>query len=260
MKKGIIVVSFGTTYEKTRKLCIESIENRIKEEYKDYLVLRAFTSQMVINKLKKRDNYIVDNPKEALERMKKEGVEDIYIQSLHIILGHEYEKLMGQVEEFLEESHNCFIKVGKPLLYEDMDYHKAVEGLELSDIGEKEAIVFMGHGTDHEVDKSYEKLEKVFRQKGHENVYIGTVEGKITIEEIIPKLKAKSIEKIILRPFMLVAGDHAINDMASEDEDSWASILKSNGFNVESQIKGLGEIKAIQNIYLEHLKSINTEE
>ena len=256
MKKGIIVVSFGTSYEKTRKLCIESIENRIKEQYKDYLVLRAFTSQMVINKLKKRDNYIVDNPREALEKMKEEKIEEIYIQPLHIILGHEYEKLLGQVEEFIEENDNFSIKVGKPLLYEDTDYHKAVGGLELSDMGEKEAIIFMGHGTNHEVDISYEKLEKVFREKGHENVYIGTVEGKITIEDIISKLKSNDIEKIILRPFMLVAGDHAINDMASEDEDSWASILKSNGFDVESQIKGLGEIEAIQNIYLEHLEAI----
>lgn len=256
MKKGIIVVSFGTTYEKTRKLCIESIENRIKEQYKDYLVLRAFTSQMVINKLKKRDNYTVDNPKEALERLKEEGIEEIYIQPLHIILGHEYEKLLRQVEEFLEENPKYSIKIGKPLLYEDMDYHRVVDGLKLSNIGEKESIVFMGHGTNHEVDISYEKLQKVFRQKEHKNVYIGTVEGKITIEDIVSKLKANGIEKVILRPFMLVAGDHAINDMASDEENSWASILKSNGFNVESQIQGLGEIEAIQNIYLEHLEDI----
>lgn len=256
MKKGIIVTSFGTTYKETRKLCIESIENKIEEKYSDYLVLRAFTSQMVINKLKKRDNYIVDNPKEALEKMKAEGIEEIYIQPLHIILGHEYEKLLGQVDGFLKENPNHSIKIGKPLLNEDIDYEEVVDGLSIGNLNEKEALVFMGHGTDHEVDTSYKKLEKTFRKKGHENVYIGTVEGEITIEDIIPSLKSKDIEKIILKPFMLVAGDHAINDMASSEKDSWASILRSHGFQVETIIKGLGEIKPIQNIYLKHLENI----
>ena len=256
MKKGIIVVSFGTTYEETRKLCIESIENRIKEQYKDYLVLRAFTSQMVINKLKSRDNYFVDNPREALERMKESGIKNIYIQPLHIISGHEYEKLLRQVNDFLNENQNFYIKIGKPLLYDELDYYKVVQGLNLLDRKENEGIVFMGHGTDHEADASYEKLERTFREKGYENVYIGTVEGSITIENIIPKLKANGIEKIKLRPFMLVAGDHAINDMASDEEDSWKSILEFNGFNVEVSLQGLGELETIQNIYLEHLENI----
>ena len=254
MKKGIIVVSFGTTYEETRKLCIESIENKIREEYRDYLVLRAFTSQMVINKLKKRDNYRVDNPKEALEKIKEENIKEIYIQPLHVIPGHEYEKLLGQIEDFLEENPSFSIKTGKPLLYEDLDYEKVVDGLNLSD--KEEGIVFMGHGTDHESDIAYKKLEKTFRDKSYENVFIGTVEGETTIKDIIPNLKSQSIKNINLRPFMLVAGDHAINDMASEEEDSWESILKSNGFSVKSYIKGLGEIEAIQNIYLEHLEKI----
>ena len=256
MKKGIIVVSFGTTYEKTRKLSIESIENKVKERYKDYLVLRAFTSQMVINKLKRRDNYFVDNPREALERMKESGIKNIYIQPLHIIPGHEYEKLLSQVKEFLEENNSYAIKIGKPLLYDELDYYKVVQGLNLSDRKQNEGIVFMGHGTNHEADASYEKLERTFREKGYENVYIGTVEGSITIEDIISKLKVKEIQKIKLRPFMLVAGDHAINDMASNEEDSWKSILESNGFNVEVSLQGLGELETIQNIYLEHLENI----
>lgn len=256
MKKGIIVVSFGTTYEKTRKLSIESIENKVKERYKDYLVLRAFTSQMVINKLKRRDNYFVDNPREALERMKESGIKNIYIQPLHIIPGHEYEKLLSQVKEFLEENNSYAIKIGKPLLYDELDYYKVVQGLNLSDRKQSEGIVFMGHGTNHEADASYEKLESTFREKGYENVYIGTVEGSITIEDIISKLKVKEIQKIKLRPFMLVAGDHAINDMASNEEDSWKSILESNGFNVEVSLQGLGELETIQNIYLEHLENI----
>ena len=251
MKKGIIVVSFGTTYEEARRLSIESIENKIREEYKDYLVLRAFTSQMVINKLKKRDNYFVDNPKEALEKMKEEGIQEIYIQPLHIIPGHEYEKLLRQVNSFLEENPDFQIKTGKPLLYSSTDYENLVDGLGLN---RGETIVFMGHGTDHQADIFYKKLEKTFRDKAYRNVYVATVEGETTLEDIIPDLKANNIQDVKLRPFMLVAGDHAINDMASDEEDSWESILKSNGFNVVSQIEGLGEVEAIQNIYLRHLE------
>lgn len=256
MKKGIIVVSFGTTYEETRKLCIESIEDRVREQYKGFFISRAFTSQMVINKLKNRDNYHVDNPKEALEKMKANGVKEIYIQPLHIILGHEYEKLLRQVEEFLKNNKDYSIKIGKPLLYNDEDYKKVVEGLRLSDVKAKEGIVFMGHGTDHEKDISYDKLEKAFREKGYENVYIATVEGRVTLEDIIPKLKDKGIQKVVLKPLMLVAGDHAINDMASEEEHSWKSILEREGFNVKPILKGLGQLEKIQDIYLEHLEKI----
>lgn len=256
MSKGIIVVSFGTTYEETRKLCIESIENRVREQYKDFMVLRAFTSQMVINKLKKRDKIYVDNPREALEKMKANGIEEIYIQPLHILPGHEYEKLLGQVEEFLKDNGEYSIKIGKPLLHDEEDYKKVVEALSFQDVNTNAGIVLMGHGTDHETDISYDRLENTFREKGYESVYVATVEGRVTLEDIIPKLKDKGVERVILRPFMLVAGDHAINDMASEDEESWKSILERERFNVEPILKGLGELEEIQNIYLEHLEKI----
>ena len=255
MRKGIIVVSFGTTYEKTRKRCIESIENRIREEYKNFLVSRAFTSQMVINKLRKRDNYLVDNPKEALEKMKDNGIDNIYIQPLHIIPGNEYEKLLEQVKEFSKESDNVNIRIGKPLLFDDLDYDKVVEGLNFMETKDEEVIVFMGHGTDHFADESYKKLENKFREKNYKNVFIGTVEGKTTIDDIIPNLKKQNIKKARLMPFMLVAGDHAINDMASE-EDSWKTKLLSEGIEVEVILKGLGEVKSIQDIYMNHLNNI----
>lgn len=256
MKKGIIVVSFGTSYETTRKLCIESIENRVKEHYKDFLVLRAFTSQMVIRKLKERDKIYVDNPVEALERMKAKGIEKIYIQPLHILAGGEYEKLLGQVEEFLKDNGDCSIKIGKPLLYDEEDYKKVVESLSFIDLKTDEGLVLMGHGTDHERDTSYDKLEKAFRDKGYENVYVGTLAGRVTLEDIIPKLKDKGVERVILRPFMLVAGDHVINNMASDEEDSWKSILEREGFKVELVLQGLGEVKEIQDIFLDHLERI----
>lgn len=255
MKKGILVVSFGTSYEKTRKLCIESIENRIREEYGDFLVSRAFTSQMIINKLKKRDNYSVDNPKEALERMKDRGIDNIYIQPLHIIPGHEYEKLLEQAHEFSKGNHHIDIQIGKPLLFDDLDYDKVTEELNFIEIKDREATVFMGHGTDHSSDKSYERLENKFREKGYKNVFIGTVEGNRTLEDIIPILRGQSIKRVRLMPFMLVAGDHAINDMAS-DEDSWKTKLLSEGLDVEVVLNGLGEKRAIQDIYMDHLDKI----
>ncbi|NLK44323.1 MAG: sirohydrochlorin cobaltochelatase [Tissierellia bacterium] len=246
MKKGIIIASFGTTYQNTRKLCIESIENLIKERYeKDYLVLRAFTSQMVINILKKRDNIHVFNPDEAMREMKDQGIEEIYIQPLHIIPGHEYEKLT-----------KYDVKLGLPLLSLQNDYIRIVESIEINELGDNEALVFMGHGSNHEADEVYEILENTYHEKGFTNVFIGTVEGSKTIEDIIKELKEKDIKKIKLKPFMLVAGDHVVNDMASEDDDSWKSILEREGFQVEVCLRGLGEYKLIQDIFLEHLGEI----
>jgi sirohydrochlorin cobaltochelatase len=255
IKKGIIVASAGTTYEKTRKLCIESIENRIKEQYKDFLVLRAFTSQVVIDKLKKRDGYLVDNPRETLERMKENEVNNIYIQPLHIILGHEYEKLIRQVKEFINENNNFNIKISKPLLYDHLDYCRVVEGLELETLDD-EAVVFMGHGTGHSVDESYKKLKDTFLDKGYENVFIGTLENEKTLEDIIAELKEQRIKRVKLMPFMLVAGNHAMKDMASDMEDSWKTKLLLEGFDVDISLKGLGEIKGIQDIYINHLEDM----
>lgn len=256
MKKGILVTSFGTTYELTRKLCIESIENRIKEEFEDSVVLRAFTSRVVISRLKKRDNYFVDNPREALEKMKANGVKDIYIQPLLIIEGHEYEKILRDAEEFMQENKNFDIIIGKPLLTSDVDYEKVVEGLNLPNDRPNEGLIFMGHGSDHTADISYEKLENIIRAKGYKNVFIGTVEGEKTIDDIIVELIDKDIKNVNLKPFMLVAGDHATNDMASDNEDSWKSILERNDIKADAEINGLGEFKAIQDIFIEHLKDI----
>ena len=253
MKKGIIVTSFGTTYKETRQLCIESIENRVKNEFPDYLVLRAFTSRVVIHRLKKRDNISVDTPTEALIKMKENGIKDIFIQPLLIIEGIEYEKILREAKDFMAD-YECNISIGKPLLSSDLDYEKVVEGLGLTD--KNEAVVFMGHGSEHETDISYDKLQKIIWTHGYKNVHIATVEGEKTIEEVVEDLKAKEIKKVILKPFMLVAGDHAINDMASAEDDSWKSILENNNIEVVTDLKGLGQYKAIQDIFIEHLKDL----
>ena len=253
MKKGIIITSFGTTYEKTRRLCIESIENRVREEFKDSQVLRAFTSRVVISRLKKRDNIHTDNPSQALERMKEAGIKDIYIQPLLIIEGIEYEKILKEARDFMNENNDINVSIGKPLLSSDNDYESVLNAL---DLPKDKAIVYMGHGSDHKTDISYEKLEKLIRSKAYENIFIATVEGEKTIEDVLVELKAKDIKEVLLKPFMLVAGDHATNDMASDDEDSWKTILENNNIKVETEISGLGQVQGIQDIFINHLKDI----
>ncbi|WIV11803.1 sirohydrochlorin cobaltochelatase [Proteiniborus sp. MB09-C3] len=254
MKKGIVVVSFGTSYEETRRLCIESIENKIKKEFSDYQVERAFTSQMVINKLRKRDGILVNNVTEALEKMRQEGICQVFIQSLHIIPGHEYNKLLRQVELFKEKNSDITIHVGAPLLNNDADYKRSVEAIEIKALNNNEAVVFMGHGTDHDSDSSYDLLERQFREEYSDKIFIGTIEGSSKLEDIISQLLEQKINKVKLMPFMLVAGDHAMNDMAGDEEDSWKSILISNGFQVEVTMNGLGENEKIQDIFVSHLK------
>ena len=256
MKKGIIVTSFGTTHEDTRKLCIEPIEEIIKDRFKDYLVLRAFTSRIVISRLKKNHDYHVITPTQALEEMKSEGIKEIFLQPLLIIEGHEYDKTIKEVDEFLEENKDFTVEIGKPLLSDNKDYEDSIDALKIPSFNEDEGLVLMGHGTYHEADVTYEKMEGFLRSKGYDNVFVGTIEGERTIDDIVDDLKAKEISNVILKPFMLVAGDHAKNDMASDDEDSWKSILENNNISVDVRIKGLGENNQIRDIFIDHLEEI----
>lgn len=256
MKKGILITSFGTSYEKTRKLSIESIENKIREEFKEYLVLGAFTSRVILSRLKKRDDYFRYNPTQALEEMKSKKIKDIYIQPLLIIEGKEYDKIHKEVKEFLKENPDFNIKIGKPLLTSSLDYKNAVDALNLNNYKSTEILVLMGHGSSHYADVAYKKLETTIIKQGYSNVFIGTLDGEKTIEDIIVELKKRKIKKVKLKPFMLVAGDHAINDMIADNEKSWKSILEKNGIKVDPIIKGLGEVDAIQDIFKNHLKEI----
>lgn len=256
MKKGIIVASFGTTHEDTRKLCIESIEDIIRDKFKDYLVLRAFTSRIVISRLKKNNNYQVITPTEALEEMKSKGIKEVYIQPLFIIEGHEYDKIVEEVVEFLKDNKDFSVKIGKPLLSEDKDYKDSIDALNIPNFKDGEGLVLMGHGTSHEADVTYERMEGFIRDKGYENVFVGTIEGERTIKDIVKDLKAKNIWHVTLKPFMLVAGDHAKNDMASDEDDSWKSILEANNIQVDVRIKGLGENKEMRDIFISHLEDI----
>lgn len=251
MKKAILVVSFGTSYHETRKKTIEACENKIKESFKDYDFYRAFTSGMIINKLKKRDNMFIDNPSEALEKLYNAGYQEVVVQSLHIICGDEYNKLKDMVAEYEDKFDK--ISIGRPLLTYIDDYRETVEAVkkDLDKMDIDEAVVFMGHGTEHESHSSYPAIEYMFRDYGI-NAFVGTVEGYPELEQVIKKLKNRNIKTVDLLPFMLVAGDHAINDMASDEEDSWKTILEKEGFNVKVHVKGLGENPYIQEKFKNH--------
>ena len=251
MKKAILVVSFGTSYHETRKKTIEACENKIKESFKDYDFYRAFTSGMIINKLKKRDNMFIDNPSEVLEKLYNAGYQEVVVQSLHIICGDEYNKLKDMVAEYEDKFDK--ISIGRPLLTYIDDYRETVEAVkkDLDKMDIDEAVVFMGHGTEHESHSSYPAIEYMFRDYGI-NAFVGTVEGYPELEQVIKKLKNRNIKTVDLLPFMLVAGDHAINDMASDEEDSWKTILEKEGFNVKVHVKGLGENPYIQEKFKNH--------
>lgn len=255
MEAVIILASFGTSHKEGRRLSIEAIENRVKRKYKDFLVLSTFTSQLIINKLRKRENYLVNSLREALEKANSNKVQNIYIQPLFILPGKEYEKLINQANEFSQRNPHLNIQIGKPLLFYDMDYDKVVEGLSSIEIKPKEGLVFMVHGSNSSIDRSYERLECKFRQKGYKNIFIGSIRGSRTIDHIIPILQEKNIGKVKLVPFMLVAGRHALNDMVL-GENSWKEKLLSAGIQVEAIIRGLGEIENIQDIYMDHLSKL----
>ncbi|PRR85106.1 Sirohydrochlorin cobaltochelatase [Clostridium luticellarii] len=254
LKKGILVVSFGTSILETLKSCIENTEQEIRNKFKGYEVRRAFTSGIIIRKLKREMGIEIDTVAEALLNMKNEGFSEVYVQPLHIMPGDEYDKIVLDVKKY--GSFFDKLVVGRPVLYRKDDYVTAAKALEnqLPLLKQNEAVVLMGHGSSHPGNAIYAMFQYVLEDMGMKNIFIGTVEGYPVIENIIPKLRDNKIEKVILMPFMVVAGDHALNDMAGDDSNSWKEILKSKGFEVSTYIHGLGENRAFQRIYVQHVE------
>lgn len=253
-KPAILVVSFGTSYEETREATIGAIENKIAEDYPDYQVRRAFTSQIIIDKLKERDNLEIDNVEEALERLVSDGVKTLVVQPTHLMSGFEYDDLAAAVETYKDKFDS--VAMGTPLLTSDKDFDAVAAALpkiteEYNTDGT--AIVFMGHGTEHESNGVYTKLQDKLTASKNNNYFIGTVEATPTLEDTIEAVKKSSCKKVVLQPLMVVAGDHANNDMAGDSEDSWASVFSSEGFEVECVLSGLGEFPEIREIYAEHV-------
>lgn len=260
-KKAILVVSFGTSYKETREKTIDAIEKEIRDAYsKDYEVRRAFTSQTIIDIMEERDKIETDNVTEAMDKLVAEGFGTLIVQPTHIMNGFEYDEMVELIKPY--EDKFVSVKYGTPLLTSSDDYFNSIDAIMAENtVNKDEAIVFMGHGTHHYANATYAALDYMFKEKGYSNVYIGTVEGYPDLDTVIKKVKKDGYTKVKLLPFMIVAGDHASNDMAGDEEDSWKSIFEKEGFEVSSELKGLGEYDAIRDIYVKHIENtINSEE
>lgn len=256
-EKEILVVSFGTSFNDSRRLTIGGIEEAIEKANPDWSVRRAFTAQIIIDHVKKRDGEVIDNVKEALDRAVANGVKTLVIQPTHLMHGYEYDDVVAEVAGYADQFEN--LVVAEPLLTTDEDFEKVANVIAKDtasyDNGET-AICFMGHGTEHESNAVYVKMQETLKKLGYNNYYVGTVEAEPSFQDVIDDVKAAgTYKKAVLKPLMVVAGDHANNDMAGDEEDSWKSMFISEGFEVEAVVTGLGQIKEIQDIYVEHTKA-----
>ena len=275
----ILVVSFGTSFNDSRAADIKGIEDALQEAYPDWSVRRAFTAQIIINHVEARDGEYIDNVEQALDRAVANKVKNLIVQPTHLMHGAEYDELMEAVEEYKDQFDS--VKVAEPLLGEVgtdakavNDDKKAVAEILTAEAVEKAgyktldeakedgtAFVFMGHGTSHTAKISYTQMQAQMNDLGYDNVFIGTVEGEpeeTACEAVIEAAAEAGYTKIVLRPLMVVAGDHANNDMAGDDEDSWLSQFEASGKfdSVDTQIYGLGEIEGIQKLYVDHTADV----
>ena len=245
MKKAILVTSFGTSHRDTREKCLDLIQREVEEKYGSENVERAYTSRIIRRIIEKNEGIHIFDQEEGLKALKDRGFEKIITMSLHILDGIEYSKL-----------NDKFGKISKPLLADDEDFKKIVENKEFNDLEDDDAIVFMGHGTESEADYAYQKLQEEYLKAGKDNIFIATVEGKVTIKDVIEKMKGKGFRNILLKPLMIVAGDHAKNDMSSDNEDSWKTMLKNEGYEVTSVLKGMGEYEFIRKMFMDKLEAV----
>lgn len=255
--KEILVVSFGTSYSNSRHVTIGAIEDAIREAYPDYQVRRAFTAQIIIDKLKKEENIEIDNVKQALDRAVANGVKTLIVQPTHLMNGLEYNDLKKELDKYKDKFDK--IALGEPLLTSDEDYKQVIAAI-TNDTKEyldgETAICFMGHGTEAKSNKVYATMQEKLKAAGYNDYFVGTVEATPSVDDVIAQVKESGkYKRVILQPLMVVAGDHANNDMAGNEEDSWASKFKAAGFEVKPVLKGLGQNYDIQKIYLEHVKA-----
>ena len=255
-KKAILAVSFGTSHNDTREVTIDAIEKDMQAAFLEYPLYRAWTSKMIINKVNKRDNVHIDTVKEAMERMRADGITDVLVQPTHVINGIENDIMKEEVLSYREDFHS--ISFGDPLLTSEQDNREVIKAVaeEFSWLKEDEVLVLMGHGTTHYANSIYAALDYTFKDKGHKNIFLGTVEAYPSMESIMKLVKDYAPSKVVLAPFMIVAGDHAKNDMAGDDPESWYSQFKEAGYEVEAVIKGLGEYPGIRKLLVNHLKAL----
>ena len=274
----LLVVSFGTSFNDSRAEDIKGIEDKLQEAYPDWSVRRAFTAQIIINHVEARDDEVIDNMQQALDRAVANGVKNLVVQPTHLMHGAEYDEMTEAIDGYKDKFES--VAIAEPMLGEVGDDatvindDKKAVAQAITDEACKEAgydsmeaaaedgtaFVFMGHGTSHTANVTYDQMQSQMDNLGFKNAFIGTVEGKpedTECQAVIAKVKDAGFKKVVLRPLMVVAGDHANNDMAGDDDDSWKSQFNASGAfdSVDSQIAGLGRIEAVEDLYVEHTKA-----
>ena len=275
----ILVVSFGTSFNDSRAEDIKGIEDALAKAYPDWAVRRAFTAQIIINHVQARDDEAIDNMDQALQRAVDNGVKNLVVQPTHLMHGAEYDEMVEAIDQYKDKFES--VAIAEPMLGEVgedatviNDDKKAVAealvdaavkeaGFDSMDAAAEDgtAFVFMGHGTSHTANVTYDQMQTQMEDLGYKNAFIGTVEGKpedTACEAVIDKVKEAGYKKVVLRPLMVVAGDHANNDMAGDDEDSWKSQFEASGAfdGIDCQIEGLGRIPAVEDLYVAHTKAV----
>lgn len=252
----LLVVSFGTSYNDNRRQTIGAIEDAMEKSFPDYSVRRGFTSQIIIDHVKSRDNVSIDNVGEALDRAVANGVKTLVVQPTHLMNGLEYTDLVNELAEYADAFEK--IEVGEPLLTSDEDFTAVMKAITEAtaeyDDGET-AICFMGHGTEADSNQVYAKMQQVLTDAGYSNYYVGTVEAEPTLEDVLEAVQAGEYKKVVLEPLMIVAGDHANNDMAGDEEGSWKAEFENAGYEVTCLVRGLGELEPIQKLFVEHAQA-----
>ena len=274
----LLVVSFGTSFNDSRAEDVKGIEDALAEAYPDWSVRRAFTAQIIINHVEARDDEVIDNMQQALDRAVENGVKNLVVQPTHLMHGAEYDEMTEAINEYKDKFES--VAIAEPMLGEVGDDatvindDKKAVAQAITDEACKEAgfdsmdaaaeagtaFVFMGHGTSHTANITYDQMQTQMEDLGFKNAFIGTVEGEpedTACDKVIEKVKEAGYKNVVLRPLMVVAGDHANNDMAGDDEDSWKSqfVASGNFDKVDCQIEGLGRIEAVEKLYVEHTKA-----
>ena len=255
-EKELLVVSFGTSFNDSRRLTIGAIESALEKAFPEYSVRRGFTSQIIIDHVAKRDGEIIDNMQEALDRAVDNGVKTLVVQPTHLMNGLEYEEMSKAIAQYSDAFEK--ISIGQPLLTSDEDFQAVAKAITEAtadyDDGET-AIVFMGHGTEAESNGVYAKMQQVLTDGGYAHYYVGTVEATPSLDDVLEAVKQGSYKRVVLRPLMVVAGDHANNDMAGDDDDSWKTTFEKEGYEVVCEVEGLGALEAVQQLYVEHAQA-----
>lgn len=252
----LLVISFGTSFNDNRVATIGAIETAMEEAFPDYAVRRGFTAQIVIDHVQTRDGEVIDNVTQALDRAVANGVKTLVVQPTHLMAGIEYDDVEAEIAEYADAFEK--VVIGAPLLSTDEDFAAVEKAItdKTADYDDGEtAIVFMGHGTHHESNAVYAKIQENLAANGFENYYIGTVEAAPSLDDVIAAVGEKEYKKVVLLPLMVVAGDHANNDMAGDEDGTWKNAFEDAGYEVECVLEGLGQNEAIVDLYVEHAQA-----